>query len=174
MRGNLYFIAFIYIRPSDCCKNPLKLVGHVWALFHTGENDNSGKLEDLPLWHSKWLRSHVLSTIHSALLCDVERTTNPASKTMEEVIRSLGFKRRVTVQMPHLTIEREGLMLLLQDLLSVMENNPPLHLTQDSFKKYEEKGEKSKPEKDKNIFRCSENFTFYFSLLSPVFSHVYE
>ena len=45
-------------------------------------------------------------------------------------------------------------MLLSWDLLSVMENNLPLDLTQDGFKKYEqERGERSIPEKDKDTCR---------------------
>lgn len=48
--------------------------------------------DDLPFWYSKWLRSHVLSTTLSALLCDVERTTNPDTKAMEEVILGVGFE----------------------------------------------------------------------------------
>lgn len=56
--------------------------------------------------------SHVLSTPLPALLCDVERTTNPAAKTMEEVMSGLGFKGWIAVQMLQITVEREGLMLL--------------------------------------------------------------
>lgn len=48
-------------------------------------------------------------------------------------------------------------MLLLWDLLSVMENNLPLDLTMNSFRRCEQKkkkknggGERSKPEKDKD------------------------
>ena len=56
--------------------------------------------------------SHVLFTTLPALLCDVERTTNPATKTVEEVMLGLGFKGWMAVQMLQITVEREGLMLL--------------------------------------------------------------
>lgn len=73
---------------------------------------------------------------------------------MQEVIPSLGCKEWVTLQMPGITTDRKGLMLLPWDLLSVMGNHLPLDLTQDSFKNYEQKkGERSKPEKDKDTLR---------------------
>lgn len=74
---------------------------------------------------------------HALLFSDVGRTTNPASKTMKEVIPGLGFKGWVTHFMPQITIGREGLVLLvLGPFLVSTENNLPLDLMQHSFKRH--------------------------------------
>lgn len=60
--------AFMYISPSDCCKRPLKSIGQVWALFYMWGNEDSRKLDGLPLWHTANSWASILFLPCSALL----------------------------------------------------------------------------------------------------------
>lgn len=76
--------------------------------------------------------------------------------------------------MPRITTDGEGLMLLLWDLLSVMENNLPLDLTMDSFRRYEKKKKWGWGEKEVNLKRIKAHLVirrilFFMSLPSILY-----